>query len=457
MAQPAAQSTSRTLLIVGAIVAVAAVAAVVFFMRPQQIERDAPEMAASEPREEAVRSTELALRNETIAAVKALTEAYPSNVFVLGLMGTVYNQFGNTAEAERYWSRCLELDPAQIGAYDVLSVAYLRKEEFEKVVELSRRTAAAAPGAPVVNRRLAEALLELGELDDALAAIEKENAISPNNNEVLVILGRIQLQRRAYAEAVTAYERALELRPGDDRCYFGLATAYARLGQRDKAKEFNNKFASVRAVEDEQSANRRRATDVIAPAGPILAEALVDVGKTYQQYREIEKAEASWLRAAEVDPVNEASRRHLAGLYRSAKRHQKAAEMCAELTRLAPENAAYHHMSGLVFADLGQFDAAEQSLRRTVELAPQRPEGYATLARLLMSVQGRNPEARTLAQRAVELAPTAPNYALLSEACARDQDLQAALAAIKRAAELAPDNAQIRQAYDNLKQRAGAQ
>lgn len=394
----------------------------------------------------------LALRDETLEVARQLVVDFPQDAFPLGLMGTVQNQFGNTAEAEKWWWKCLDQDPGRADAFDVLAVAFLRKGEFQKVVDLSMEMLVVSPNAPGVYRRQAEALLELGELDEALAAIEKEKRLSPDLNEVHIILGRIHLQRKEYQQATGAYARALELKPGDSRCYFGLATASARLGRSDESKAYMAQFTELRAVEDEASATKRRATDVIARAGPILAETLVDAGRTYHAYGQVEKAEQQWRRAAAVDPANTACRLQLVNLYRKARRGQEAAEVCAQLTRIEPDNAYYHFVTGVVFGELRRFSEAEQALRKSIELAPERPDAYMSLAGLFLTGNTRLSEAQALAEQAVALAPTARRYFMLSQVCSRNQQPAAALAAIERAAELDPNNAQIRQAYEKLKQ-----
>ena len=59
---------------------------------------------------------------------------------------------------------------------------------------------------------------------------------------------------------------------------------------------------------------------------------------------------------------------------------------------------------------------------------------------------------KALAQKAVDLAPTAPHYVLLGQACYRNKDAAAALAAIERAIELDPGNVQTRRIYERLQQ-----
>ncbi len=325
---------------------------------------------------------ELALRTETIEVARRLVADHPEDAAALGLMGTVYNQLGNSAEAEKWWRECLARYPGRADVYEALAVTFLTKGEFEKVIELSNAALAAAPEMRGVHRYLAEAFLETGRLDDALAAIESERRINPGFNEVYVVLGRIHLQRKAYAEAETAYAKALELRPGDSRSYFGLATATARLGQDAKSKEYLERFAALRAVEDRAAEKKRRATDVIAPAGSILAEALLDAGRTYLAHGEAERAEASWRRAAAADPRHVGCRLELVSLYRRARRAGDEAEVCAQLTSIDPDNATYHLLLAQARDRNNDRAGARAAVARAAELDPNDEQVRKTYERL---------------------------------------------------------------------------
>ncbi len=183
--EPPKEPTSRKspLLIGGVVVGAAAAAVLIVVLIPrtpdrpeagsaprteQQTEtraRDQTEQRA-EQSPEALRANDAALRDETTEVARQLVEDFPQDAFPLGLMGTVLNQFGNSEEAEKWWRRCLDREPGRADAVDVLAVAYLRKGEFQKVVDLSAEMLVVAPNTPGMHRRLADALLELGELDE---------------------------------------------------------------------------------------------------------------------------------------------------------------------------------------------------------------------------------------------------------------------------------------------------
>lgn len=396
--------------------------------------------------------TDLDLKEETFKVARQLMSDFPESAYPLGLMGTVNNAFGNTTEAEDWWRKCLERNPTDADAYKILATAYSRKGEYGKVAELLEKAEAIDPGLPEVHRLYAEAMLESGRLDEALAALQKEMELTDDPAETYLTLGKVQLQREAYAEAVEAYSRVLDSRPDDSRAYYGLATASARLGQTDKAREYMAAFSRLRGEEDKAAVTRRTASARPRPAAGMLAEALVDAGRMYASNQRFQKAEDDWRRAAALDSTNTDCRRELVQLYRRMRRQDEALAVNDQLLALAPRNYTYHVMKGIVLGEMKRLDAAEASMRKAVELAPRQAGTHRWLAEILLLGYGKLPEARKQAELAVDLAPTPRHYALLSRACSRNLDHAGALAAMKHAVELAPDDQQIRAAYRKLQE-----
>lgn len=347
---------------IGGLVVVAAVVAVVL-LRGAPDDGAAVAPGATEP-------SDLALREEAYAIARRLLQEFPRSPDPAGLMGTVQNQFGNSAEAEHWWWRCLELDPLRVDIYEVLAVAYLRKGEYVKVADVFDRAQSVNVRLPGVYLRYAEALLELGRLDEALAAIEEEMRGPSDLVETYIAMGKIRFQRREYEEAMEAYAEAARRRPKDSRPYYGLATASARLGRRDESREYMATFQRLRAVEDEASTTRRRSADQMRPVAQILCQVMTDAGRVYAAHERYADAERCWRRAAEVDTRDTGSRVQLVNRYRADGRKGMALTVCRELTRIEPDNARYHHVAGITLAEMGQYDEARAELRRAVELDP---------------------------------------------------------------------------------------
>jgi tetratricopeptide (TPR) repeat protein len=435
-----------------AVVLVCAAAAVLFLLffktpsdRPAGRGADAQSPVTSAPR-----AADEALKQETFDVVQQLIEDFPGSAYPLGLMGTVQNNYGNTAEAEAWWWKCLERDPRRADVYAVLAMSALEKGEYEKVADLLHKAEAINPNLPGVHRRYAEALMNMGKLDEALAMIQKEVRIAPDAGSSYILLGKIRLQREEYEEAVAAYSRAIELSKLDSRAYYGLATAYERLGKDDEAAKYMDAFKTLRAQENEVLTSRRRAVDKPRHPAKILSETLIDAGRVYSDHRQFGKAERCWKRAAALAPSSTACRLELLSLYGRTRRGKEALAVVEELRKIDPDNATYHLNAGLLLAQLKRYDEAEEAMRKAIELTPGSARAYQSLVELLLRRRSKPPETEALAKKLVALEPTAYHYALLGEACSRNLDRAGALEAMKRATELAPDDENIRRAYQRL-------
>lgn len=123
-----------------------------------------------------------------------------------------------------------------------------------------------------------------------------------------------------------------------------------------------------------------------------------------------------------------------------------------ELKSLEPKNHLHLRNEGLLYARMGKLDEAERVFREICRLEPARGFGYAALADLLLRRGRALAEARGLAERAVDLEPTAQHWTLLATTANQMGDRTAARAALERALALDPGNPQIKSVYASISQ-----
>ena len=396
---------------------------------------------------------EAARREETFEVARQLAKDFPTDSNAIGLMGTVCNAYNQTAEAIVWWQKCVEVDPRRADAYFGLATIAQKKSEYRKAEEFWRKAQEIEPNLPGMYGRYAETLLNLGKPEEAMAAVMKEIRFTPDDMTNYLRLGQAHLQLKEYDKAVAAYEKARGLSPGHSKPYYGLAAAWARLGQADKAKEYSEQFRKIRAEEDKVAVAGRNVADDVAWVTKNLVQVRMDAGELNFTYGRPEKAEEHWRRAAALDPKHTACRRALIDLYVRAGRARQALTFSEQLRAIDPRNAAYHLGAAVLLVQLERFDAAEEAARKAIDLEPNDPKGYLFLVRLLVFRKQNPAEALALARKLVEMKPAAEHYGLLGDACRLSGDLAGARAALERAMQLDPGNAQIRAAYAQLKER----
>lgn len=128
---------------------------------------------------------------------------------------------GRVGPAETLYERALALAPGLPGALYGLGVVRARQGRRDEAAALLRRALAAAPGFAAGWRVLGEVLLEDGQAQDAVACYETAMRRAPDEPAgprglglALAALGRQQARRNAHAEALSAFERAAALEPG---------------------------------------------------------------------------------------------------------------------------------------------------------------------------------------------------------------------------------------------------
>ena len=186
-----------------------------------------------------------------------------------------------------------------------------------------------------------------------------------------------------------------------------------------------------------------------APSPPALRRPTRPAG-TISRRESRREAEELWRRAAELAPANVESRQGLAWLYRQQGKTREAIAILRQLAVLQPDNSSYWLEIGRLNAELLEFDAAEQSLRKALAVTPKNADCLTTLAGLCLNQERNFAEAVVLARAAVEQQPIAVNYSLLSLACQQNKDLPGAVAAIQQAMKLEPANRQYQAAYEVL-------
>jgi tetratricopeptide (TPR) repeat protein len=408
--------------------------------QPVQPADASTESPASPARPRAADPNVLPLKEEAFAVVRRLMEDFPGDIDAMHLMGSLYFQGGQAAEAAAWWQKCIDKDPQHLRAYIGLASVANIGEDYERALELLRKAQQINPTLPGIHGSAAEVLLAMGRLPEAAAALEEETRLSPRSAHFHDLLGQVYFRQKEYEKAARCYRRAIEIAPRSSHPYYGLASVCARLGQADQARQYMEKSQALRDREEQADPKAPRGHDDRLDAVLVLAWIHCDAGTLYANHRRPKEAEEHWRRAIAVDPNDRQCRQALVSLCRRAGRLAEALEFCDQLRRIEPENASYHHVTGILLIELQRPAAAEVAFRRAVELAPADPAMHRSLAQLLLRNQ-EPAEARAAARKLVELEPTAPNYAILAEACRRCGDMDGAREAMRRAIDARPGGA----------------
>ncbi len=393
-----------------------------------------------------------ALRDESFEVAEQLVSALPKDPHAWSLLATVHHRFGNEAEAMRLWKECLRLNPRFADAYHSFGQSALKRLEFAAAEEHFRKALEIDPQWAEVPLPLATALASQGKFRDAADVLELFLTANPNSAEGWFRLGSAQHQLGEYENARQSHLKAHAINPANPDAAYGIALALQKSDQPGQAQEFFDKFAELRAQE-QQAIRQERVTfddeDVVRTA---VVNTRMTASLVCQMRGLSREAEAHSKRVAELDPVHCESRENLCSLYASQQRLTEAIQVRQELCRLEPDNPRQWHGLGVLLSKARQLTEAAAAFRRVIELAPHQAEGYAALAQVQMFPGRDQKEAVALARTAVELAPTAAHHHIFATACWNAGDPASSLVALEQALRLDPANDRYRDDYIRVQQ-----
>jgi tetratricopeptide (TPR) repeat protein len=184
---------------------------------------------------------------------EALTEGSPAAHFARGQRAEAQNR---VAEARREYQAALS---GTLVARSVLYVAIARLAQVEgdvtAAVDVLARAIPLTPNDPNIHKELASAYATQGRADEAFCELMAALLIDARDAHAHAAVGQLYLDTGREREAVTAFNRALELTPDRYEVRYSLATALTRLGETIEAARQLELFERVRRERLEQ---RRR-------------------------------------------------------------------------------------------------------------------------------------------------------------------------------------------------------
>jgi tetratricopeptide (TPR) repeat protein len=385
-----------------------------------------------------------ALRQEQVHVVQHVVEVLPGNADALFLLAMAYLEQGNSPEATRRLQQCLDLEPTRADAYDQLGRIAEQEGDHEEAVDYFLKAGQYNPKLAGLHYRLGQAYRSWGKVDEAITALEKNAELFPQSPESFMTLGELYLQKQDYEAARKNYEATIARDPNRSKPYYGLATVSARLKQREQAAAYRQTFKEVEEKERDVAKRQRATFDPLKVTCASVAHTHTDVARVLNANEHPSLAEQLWHRAARLDPNNVTCRFNLADHYLRLKRFDEALPWYLQVTQSQPDNGPAYFFLGHVYEELGRRAEAREAYETVIKVSPDRPEGFLALARFLWENNDDLKRTRQLVQRAVDLAPVAGNYAFLSQVCLKAGDRQAALAAARKAIQLAPRNPEYR-------------
>lgn len=300
----------------------------------------------------------------------------------------------------------------------------LNRGDWTSALRDGRTAVTLAPAHPGARSLLGLALLQTGQIAEALSELEQAARLAKNNPAILGNLARTYAMAGRHAEAHQSYRRAQRLAPAHWPYAQGAAIA---LAQQD------------RAVEAEALLQRLTAR---FPQESVL---WYNLGNVQRSLHRLHDAEHSYRAALRIAPTDIDARLNLGTALHGQSQFAAAESVYRECIQMQPDWVPPRLNLISVLIDDGHFSRAEQECHALITRSRDVPEAYRFLGAAL-GQQGKMAQAVDAYKTAVHLAPQDPvSRRSFGGALAECGDLLRALRVLASADDLEPDTLALKQ------------
>jgi tetratricopeptide (TPR) repeat protein len=236
----------------------------------------------------------------------------------------------------------------------------------------------------IAQNNLGNALLDEGNVDEAILHFENARQIKPEDPKAAFNLGNALIQKGRLNDGIENLTQALQLKPDYAEAHINLASAFLKVDRVDDAIDHYQKALQIL---------------------PNLATAWNDLGFARLQKGSVADAIACFRKAVELDPGQAVTRNNLGNALVQQGKIDEAIAHYQTALQLKPDYAEAHYNLGSALTQKGHMDEAVIEFQRALQLKPD----YATAAYnigVAFFHQGKTGEAADYFQKAILINPT---------------------------------------------------
>lgn len=320
--------------------------------------------------------------DQAILAFEEALESDPQNYVVLNATGAAYSLRGDLEKAKGYFLRCLETNPQFVPARKNLAITYfsigqhdLAATQFQKLSEVS------SSSSPIANLFLGMVAGKKGDDEQAAKLLEGAGALLNSYPEAILYLAQadIRLGHSQRAGEVLAKLSAASATAAERR---RLAELYSQLGENQKALTILTELAAKSP--DSSALN-------------VLAHVAEKSGNLALAIESLRKA-------AKLDPAREDNYLDFSTICADYGNYPLALEAAGIGLDHIPNSYRLMIQKSVVLENLGQFEEAENTLRRAAGLQKDNSVALLSLA-IVQTHAGQAREAETTLISALKDSP----------------------------------------------------
>ena len=368
--------------------------------------------------------------DEAISAWTKISELDPENIFSRIELADLFReqQLYEQAIAQHEAIIALKTDDPYRVCLSRREIGNIHEEKSDYEAAIQTYEAALALTAPGnwlrkdLQHRIIGIYAADGNWEGLITHYKEKLQDTPNNPELIGLLAEAHIENQQLDEGIAAYQKALELAPTDAALRLNLIAALRN------AEKFEEAAAAYESLSEQQ---------------PDDFGIYRELGELYLQLDDEDKAKATYQRMLERDPDNASTHLILAEIYANHEWVDDALTAYQKAISLAPGNLDYIEYFGEFYFREGDRAKTLETWNRMVAGDKAVAENYDRLAKLLDSkarVLNSQTEAIAASRKAAELAPDVYRYReALAKRLVENRDYDEALTEYTEAAKLAPN------------------
>jgi tetratricopeptide (TPR) repeat protein len=286
-----------------------------------------------------------------------------------------FQQNGRHQEAESLFNEVLSQYPQHADALHYLGVLAHQSGRDALALELIGKSLALSPDNAVFHENAANVHLQREDLQQAVTCYQRALELNPQNLHCWVRLGGVLGKLELHKQAEHCYANALNLNRDDDEIWASLAHCLRRQDRLDEAvsiylERLKHNSSNTRLLTEAGSALLQRGDVVQSMSAfkeavrldPNLAEAHYGLGATCAEEGDFSAAERHYREALRLDPASTLPYPTLAAITRFKGQEPLISEMEDRLQTVAHEDASnrinLHFALGKAYDDSGSYDAS---------------------------------------------------------------------------------------------------
>lgn len=298
----------------------------------------------------------------------------------------------NYPESLKLLDNIITRDPENIEAHVLQAQTWLAAGETKKSIEDLDHLNKTYPKVPMIKYELARAYLQNNDPNKAADALSQALAANPDYLEANLLLAQINLQKGNPNAVIVAMSDVLKKQPKSETANLLLAEAYQAAGRLDDA---------IVLLRDEIAAS------------PEKAQLYLLLGLVLRQEDKLEEARGAFEKALALAPSSFAAVDQLTEIDISSKNFATAMERAEQTIQKNPTSAAAHFIKAKIYAAQHDWDHAEATLLKTLELDPNLLQAYNSLISAYVSA-GKLPQAIGQIEALLQKEPNNPRALMMS-------------------------------------------